>query len=125
LSTSEDRNVALLFVDTSGRDNNRVSVILQMNMDTNFKNVKPYANISQLSCFTDENEILFMLASVYFVLLVLISMVKTIYGYYHLDISSENDQEYKNVFEHESREVVGDKPNLLSSWRITLSYWSL
>ncbi len=37
-------------------------------------------------------------------------MVKTIYGYYHLNISSENDQEYKNVFEHESREIVGDKP---------------
>ena len=66
LSTSLDREIARFFVDSSApitADNTRI--LLQLDIDTQLKNTKPYANVTDLSFYGDEEEVLIMLGCIF------------------------------------------------------------
>jgi len=64
LSTTMDRTVALMFVDHQASVNGLVSVLYEIE-GTYQQNMRPFADISQLSLFPGESEILFMAGSVF------------------------------------------------------------
>lgn len=104
ISASRNPDVAYIFAGSSS--DSFVSVILEININRSIQSTKPYANISPMSYFQDEDEILFMLGSVF-------RIVDVNYAEDNktrqivLDICSENDQMYRNVLEHERNKIGG------------------
>ncbi|CAF1218704.1 unnamed protein product [Rotaria sp. Silwood1] len=67
ISTSRDRLVATGFAASSIDPNNvrYRSVLFEINVNTTRDDVKPFADVSQDSQFSDENEVLFMAGSIF------------------------------------------------------------
>ncbi|CAF1200306.1 unnamed protein product [Adineta steineri] len=66
LSTSLNRNTALVYLNTNMNDNTRLQRILfEIDADPCRNDIKPFANISSFSYFPTEDEILMMLGSVF------------------------------------------------------------
>jgi hypothetical protein len=110
LSTTEDREVARAFAgEESNRADGLVSLLIEIKTDRRVNNLKPYANIARYTLFPDEKEILFMLGTVFRI----ISLeFNTTYNNWILllEICSEDDRDYQQMFEYEKRELVGDNP---------------
>jgi tetratricopeptide (TPR) repeat protein len=105
LSTSKDRNVAVIFAGLSTDD--FIAVIFEINIDRNIRDTKPYADIRQISFISEEEEILFMLGSAFRILKIDCATpdgLTTI----SLELCSENDQMYKDVFKHEKLKLNED-----------------
>jgi len=65
LSTSIDRHVGLFFSHASEISPNTTRILFQFNIDTRMMNTKPYGNITSLSYFPDEQEVMIMLGSIF------------------------------------------------------------
>jgi len=64
-STTLDRSLAVMFLDPSLEPYNQYqSVLFEIEIDTRYK-CRPYANISHLSRFPDESEILFTIGTAF------------------------------------------------------------
>ncbi|CAF3125202.1 unnamed protein product [Rotaria sp. Silwood2] len=107
LSTSVDRKVALGFAGISSDD--LIATLFEVTVDKNAKNLKPYADISKFSVFKDENETLFMLGSVFRIIKVEFNVTEKIW-IISLNTCTENDQDYRQLYEHEEKEIVGENP---------------
>ncbi|CAF1637541.1 unnamed protein product, partial [Didymodactylos carnosus] len=66
LSTTNDREAAIFFAGGGilGNPETHVSVLYEMTIDTSIQSV-PYAKIDYTSIFSDEDEVLFSMASVF------------------------------------------------------------
>ena len=64
-STSNDRQQALLFLNAANDMNNLKPVLFEIDADPTMASEKPFADISELSEFGGESEILFMLGSIF------------------------------------------------------------
>ncbi|CAF1185592.1 unnamed protein product [Rotaria sp. Silwood1] len=107
-STSVDRYVALGFLDPSSDDFGQV--LFDIDADPTVT-TKPFADITKLSYFSNEKEILFMLGSIFRIVGVrndnqvwIIKMV----------LCSDDDHNLKAIFEHMKNEHGGGEKNLLS-----------
>jgi hypothetical protein len=65
LSTTSDYQAALYFSGDGNIDENYVSVIYQIDVDTTVKHSIPFAKIDYESIFKDEDEVLFSMAAVF------------------------------------------------------------
>jgi hypothetical protein len=65
LSTTSDEQAALYFAGDGNIDDNFVSVMYQIDIDTKVKHSIPFAKIDHESIFKDEDEVLFSMAAVF------------------------------------------------------------
>lgn len=66
LSTSIDRQIGLFFAHASAASSiDTARLVLQINIDTRMTNTKPYGDITSLSYFPDEQEVMIMLGSIF------------------------------------------------------------
>ncbi len=106
LSTSTNRKKALEFATSRAPPNDTLtSILLEINVDLN-TNSKPYADIRDLSAFSEEEEILFMLGCVF--------RIDNIYydeqtklWMANLTLCSEDDQDMKNFSSSLDKELKG------------------
>ncbi|CAF1452259.1 unnamed protein product [Rotaria sordida] len=108
-STSVDRYVALRFLDSTSDDLEQV--LFEIDADPSVT-TKPFADITKLSYFKNEEEILVMLGSIFRIVDVrnddnqvwIIQMI----------LCSDDDHHLKAIFEHMKNEHGGGEKNLLS-----------
>ena len=65
LSTSVDRRQALSFLYASTSSSSMQRVLFEIDVDPQLDGVKPFANITSLSYFSGEDEVLLMLGSIF------------------------------------------------------------
>lgn len=65
LSTTIDRTVALFYLDESSSQSKLQRVLFEIDADPGRDGVKSFADISSLSYFKEEKEVLMMLGSIY------------------------------------------------------------
>ncbi|CAM4851941.1 unnamed protein product [Rotaria magnacalcarata] len=63
LSTTTDKDVAIMYAGNGSERPALESVIFEINVDMAIEESKPFANIQHMSYFHDENEILFSLGA--------------------------------------------------------------
>ncbi|CAF1320434.1 unnamed protein product [Rotaria magnacalcarata] len=117
LSTSINIDEALSFLDNSILRDNLQPVLIVINADPTIKGVKPFANIAKHSYFTDEQEVLFMLGSVFQINNVCYSED------YHLwiinmTLCSDYNHKLKPVFDYMKNEYGNGETGLLSLGRV-------
>lgn len=66
-STTTSLQIALLFANSTTTNDENLSVIFCIETDSPVVNARPYANISQLSTYNDEEEVLFSMGSLFLV----------------------------------------------------------
>jgi hypothetical protein len=64
LSTTLDRSISLIYLGNGNPKNNLQKVLFEINVDP-MKNTKVFADISKISNYEDEREVLFMLGSIF------------------------------------------------------------
>lgn len=97
LSTSKDRNTALMYAESIDKtDSSLKSVLFEMDCETSRADMKPFADISHLSCFHDEEEILFMLGSVFRVQSVQQNTTNDLWTI-KMTLSGKNDYDFDDI----------------------------
>ena len=111
LSTSTDKEVARAFAISSFVDGSGQKMVLfDIEINTQFHDTRPYADISQWSRFPDEKEILLMCGSVF-------RMIQTIHEepeFYIIELTlcSEQDDELQTIYDDLRKEYLSDARNL-------------
>jgi tetratricopeptide (TPR) repeat protein len=104
LSTSLDRSSAYSFL----RDSNDLErVLFEIDADPKIRGVKPFANITSLSSYPEEEEVLFMLGSIFR----LVNITRDRNGVWtvKLTLCSDHDHDLKAVFNHmKSQDMQGE-----------------
>ncbi|CAF3473271.1 unnamed protein product [Rotaria sp. Silwood2] len=103
MSTSTDKNTALKFIEQAlSKTSENQAVLFEMNI--NVKNsIKPFYDISQLSFYKGENEVLFSMATVFRIKSIQQTANRT--WYIHLILVEEEDTELKILTEHIRKEI--------------------
>ncbi|CAF3855922.1 unnamed protein product [Rotaria sp. Silwood1] len=106
LSTSLKQNVADIYTTKSDCDN-EVNVLFEIIADPKFPgSVKPFANISKLSHFNQEEEVLFMAGSIFYIVDVInedsFSTVK-------MKLHSKEENDLNSFFERLCKEYGGEQ----------------
>ncbi|CAF1241946.1 unnamed protein product [Didymodactylos carnosus] len=117
LSTSRNSDYAISIISTtnnnSSNDNNSLQPILfEINANTRLTSAQPFADIKLKSYFQQEEEILFMLGSIFSIKSVEYEHTKH-FWLATLEMCSEDDQNLKGVYEHEKQQL-GERTNLIS-----------
>jgi len=114
LSTTLNRDIGLFYLDTSitNYSNNKLKRILfEINANPCQNGIKSFANITSLSYFPEEEEVLMMLGSVF--------RLNHIYlGQYqvwiiNMTLCSDNDHDLKSVFDHMKNQYGSEQTRLL------------
>jgi tetratricopeptide (TPR) repeat protein len=114
LSTSLNREVALSFLVNSNTSDDLERVFFEINADSRLKDAKPFSNITSHSYFRKEEEILFMIGSIF--QLVRIDHDHDGIWIIQMKLCSSNDHQLKSLFEHMKSEYNdGDNTLLLFS----------
>ena len=111
LSASVDRQVAYVFVSGFTSSTDIQAVLFEISIDSQLANKKPFANITSLSCFPSEEEVLFMPGSIYRIIDVVYEGTLWII---RMALCSDNDYELKPVFEHMRNQYGQGERDLLS-----------
>jgi tetratricopeptide (TPR) repeat protein len=97
LSTSVDRKQALVFLDELNVPNNLQRVLFEIDADPRLECVKPFANITSHSYFSEEEEVLMMLGSIFQLVNVRCDDQVWII---RMRLCSDNDNDLKPIFEY-------------------------
>lgn len=121
LSTSLDRNVAVLFLAESSPSDNTERILIEIISDPKLEGTKPFANITSFSCFPQEEEILMMPGSIF--RLVNVNEQGDQIWIVQLVLCSDNDHELKLVVEQMKRNNGGaeKETNLFSLGTLLLN----
>ena len=111
LSTSVDRQVAYVFVSGFTSSTDIQAVLFEISIVSQLANKKPFANITSLSCFPSEEEVLFMPGSIYRIIDVVYEGTLWII---RMALCSDNDYELKPMFEHMRNQYGQGERDLLS-----------
>ncbi|CAF1332663.1 unnamed protein product [Rotaria sordida] len=114
LSTSTNRQLAISFLQSSSStvSDDLQQVLFKIEADPQLKGIKPFANITSLSYFPGEDEVLMMLGSIF-----------RLFDIYrgdgqiwiiHLILCSENDHDLKPIFDHMQARLEAGKTSLYS-----------
>ncbi len=108
-SASANYQQALSFLDSSDTSENLQKVVFQIDADPKMVTSKPFADISQLSVFPDESEILFMIGSIF--------RLAKIYNnrqMWIIEMTLCNDTEHnlKPIIFHMKQQIGTEEPNL-------------
>ncbi|UJR19772.1 hypothetical protein I4U23_022906 [Adineta vaga] len=113
LSTSRDRDMALIYTESIDKtDPSLTSVLFVIDCDTRRVDTKPFADISHLSCFGGEKEILFMLGSVFRVDEIHKNQTNDLWTI-EMTLCGKDDYDFENLFQ--SRRYDADKAPTLTS----------
>lgn len=104
LSTSIDRRTAVSFLYSSDIDDELQRVLFEIDADGRLDLIKPFANISSLSFFPEEQEILMMIGSVF--RLINIQHTKDRLWVIQMRLCSDNDHDLKSIYDH-MKETAG------------------
>jgi tetratricopeptide (TPR) repeat protein len=108
-STSIDRRQALSFVDYSS---DLEQVLFEIDADPQIKGVKPFANITPFSYFPEEEEILFMLGSIFKILSV--DSDKDELWIIRMAAASDEHHDSSSIFNQMKNEHIVEETNVLS-----------
>ncbi len=115
-STSLNRELALFYLADSGISNLVERVLFEIDADPQLDNIKPFSNITAYSHFPNEEEILFMVGSIFQIINidrdqdgVLIVRMK---------LCSNNDHHLKTLFQHMEKEYMDRETTLLNFARL-------
>ena len=117
LSTSVDRQVAMIF---TGERIGLCSVLFDLRVDAQLNGTKPFADITSLSYYEDEEEVLFMLGTIFRIDQVLFNSEAN-YWIIELDLCSDDHTELKATFDS-LKENIDDETNLYELGRI---FWNM
>ncbi|CAF1224610.1 unnamed protein product [Didymodactylos carnosus] len=129
LSTSRSREHALGFIASGvGDDEEHLApVLFEIQAHTYLQDTKPFADIKHLSYFHDEEEVLFMLGTVFRIKSVIYDSVWTV----QLTLCSENDHELKEIFAYIKKEMsieadffsLGRSLRVMSEYKMAKKYY--
>ncbi|CAF1280195.1 unnamed protein product, partial [Didymodactylos carnosus] len=111
LSTTRSRNKALEFAQSAQCEVQYECVLFKIKVESRIK-AKPFADISRLSYFPGEEEILIMLGSIFRLESVHFDQQQQIWVA-DLDLCNEYDHDLKQVFDHMKKEM-GSETTLIS-----------
>jgi tetratricopeptide (TPR) repeat protein len=98
LSTSINREEAQSFLFSSDPSDDIEQVFFKIDADPRLENIKPFSNITRLSYFQNEKEVLFMIGSIFR----LVEVRRDNYGIWNIRmmLCSENDNQLQVLFQH-------------------------
>ncbi|CAF0990058.1 unnamed protein product [Didymodactylos carnosus] len=114
LSTSKDRAIALAYAVSSNEDS--VPVLFDIIVDSRHE-TKPFADISALSYFQNEQEVLFMLCSIFRIVHIRQDSLSQIW-LISLDLCNEDDSDYNELFSYAYNDTIAKSKILLSLSRL-------
>lgn len=115
LSTSLQRETALNFLDTIELNNEIDRILFEIDIDPRQKTI-PFSNITCLSYFNSEDEILIMLGALFRINSINEDKMKNIW-IIHITLACEDDFYLKETFAH-MKEKIGNETNLHSLGKI-------
>jgi tetratricopeptide (TPR) repeat protein len=119
LSTTKNRQLAVIYAGLDDTGKNLTSVLFEIEANTRRSDLKPFADISNMSQFGEgETEILFMIGSIFKINDIYFNITDQIWEI-KLELSSENDKELKDVYLSLKNEV-GEEVSLLSLGHVLL-----
>lgn len=110
-STSVDFCRALSFFALSHRTENTEKIVFEIEADPNLGRTKPFANISQFSTYSEEDEVLFMIGSIFRLKKVSFDKKNKIW-LIEMVSSSDEDIELKQVLTHMKQQIGCGETNL-------------
>ncbi|CAF0905090.1 unnamed protein product [Rotaria sordida] len=117
ISTSLNRDLALFYLGSSVLDNENTPerLLFEINADPSIECIKPFADISEFSNYPEEEEVLFMLGSVFRLDSIVFDSDKQIW-IIGMTMCSDNEHHAKDVYEKMRNELGGganETPNLI------------
>jgi tetratricopeptide (TPR) repeat protein len=111
LSTSLDRQQARSFLLSTDPSDDVEQVFFEIDADPRLDNIKPFRNITSSSYFPGEEEVLFMVGTIFR----LVQMKRDSDGIWNIRmmLCSENDHQLQSLFEHMKNELGAGETNLL------------
>jgi tetratricopeptide (TPR) repeat protein len=111
-STSLNRDLAIFYLTDSSFSNNLERVFFQITADPQINNTKPFSNLSSLSHFPNEDEVLFMIGTIFRIN----QIVYNNDGIWNVQLMlySDNDNQLQLLFKHMRNELGNGKINLLT-----------
>jgi tetratricopeptide (TPR) repeat protein len=112
LSTSLSQKLALSFIAESDFSNDLERVFFEIDADPHLENIKPFSNITSHSYFPDEEEILFMIGSIF----QLIHVDRNQDGIWmiRMKLCSVNDHQLNSLLEHLKNEYNSGENTMIS-----------
>ncbi|CAF2639113.1 unnamed protein product [Rotaria sp. Silwood2] len=109
LSTSIKSAVAKLFISNNS-SNDYKKVLFKIDANPRLKNIKAFSNVTALSYFKDEEEILFMIGSIFQVKEIKRDNDQT--WNIRLRLCSNNDDKLQSLFDHMRKKLGNEETNL-------------
>jgi len=111
LSTSLNRQQARSFLFSADTSDDVEQVFFEIDADPRLDNIKPFRNITSSSYFPDEEEVLFMVGTIFR----LVKMKRESDGIWNIRmmLCSENDHQLKSLFQHMKNELGAGETTLL------------
>lgn len=103
LSTTQDKNVALVFAPPS--NDGYEKVLFEIEADMNLTRAKPFANVAHLSCFEQEKEILFMCGAIFQIKSVVNNETERLWTVL-LALCDENSSELQELFDYQKQRMA-------------------
>ena len=112
LSTSINRELAHLFLSNSNLSPEYQRVLFEIDADPNLQNIKPFGKISLHSYFREEDEVLFMLGSIF--QLVFVDCHEDGIWRIRMNLSSEDDHQLKSLLTYLKSQSKDKEMSLMS-----------
>ncbi|CAF1350953.1 unnamed protein product [Didymodactylos carnosus] len=113
LSTTKNRQLALIYAGSDNIEKNLISVLFEIKANTRRNDLKPFADVTYMSQFGEgESEILFMIGSVFNITDIDFNIIDKIWEI-KLELTGENDKQLKDVY-LSLRNEIGEEVSLLS-----------
>ncbi|CAF1338127.1 unnamed protein product [Adineta steineri] len=117
LSTSTDREVADIYTGDTTQYKNLERVLFEIDADPKVVTTKPFADISRLSHFREESEVLFMLGSIFRIESInCTNQLWTI----HMSLCRDDEHDLKEVLEYMKKQNGIEQTNLCTWSKILL-----
>ena len=118
LSTSLNRELALFFLADSNVSNDFERVFFEIDADPCLENIKPFSNITSHSYFASEEEVLFMIGSIF----QLVHVCRNQDGIWivQMRLCTSNDHQLTSLVEHLRNEYKDEEKTLMSFGDILL-----
>ena len=102
LSTTTDRNLAIVYAGDGSRKPEIESILFEIIVNTHTNQTKPFANIAQFSYFDSENEILFFIGTI-----CRIESVKQCEKIWHIKLilCDDDDEQIKQVYTYLKEQI--------------------
>ena len=112
LSTSLNRQLALFFLADSNVSNDSERVFFEIDADPCLENIKPFSNITSHSYFASEEEVLFMIRSIF--QLVHVDRNQDGIWIVQMKLCTSNDHQLTSLVEHLRNEYKDEEKTLMS-----------